>query len=45
MNDDMLNGSPVEGAEQGTGTGDIVTVYDLGSGTQSRRIYRARLLH
>ena len=42
--DDMVNWSAVEGSEEVNGTGDIVTVYDRGSGIQSHRTYRARLL-
>ena len=41
--DDMVSWSSVDGAEDVSGTGDIVTVYDHGAGTQSHRIYRARL--
>ena len=40
----MVNWSAVEGSAAVTGTGDIVTAYDRGSGTQTHRIYRARLL-
>ena len=42
--DDMVTWSSVGGAEDVTGTGDSKTVYDLGGGPQSQRVYRVRLL-
>jgi hypothetical protein len=42
--DDAVNWSPIAGAEDVLGSGEVLTVYDRSGGCQNHRVYRAQLL-